>query len=263
MFRHTGAPWLQQAYLKPIVPENETRFGSSVDVSGGRVLCGTYGRDVLLYRQEGNGWTLDFSFSGFSPDNFVPAVAIDGDRILIGIAGDSNATPGIRYSPAGLPPSGAYRSGAVLVFQREAAGWTRLAYLKSQDPGVNDVFGYRVAIDGRLAVVSSPMEATSHSGINRSTNDLCPTAGAAWIFDVSGPLAEITGLSVSENRYHISFLAPPGIDTWGVHAAESPAALQTAGSIPAVITEVEPGDYRASIDLQPSATRRFFRITAQ
>ena len=76
-------------------------------------------------------------------------------------------------------------SGAVYLFNRDGSTWSQLDYLKADNAGAQDQFGYAVALsgDGRTLVVGAPTEDSGSTGIdgeqgNNSTND----AGAVYIF---------------------------------------------------------------------------------
>jgi len=71
------------------------------------------------------------------------ALSPDGRVLAIGVPGDDSAATGIDGDPDDLS---ANDSGAVYVFARSAAGWTRQAYIKPGTTTAGDGFGQQVAL---------------------------------------------------------------------------------------------------------------------
>lgn len=103
-------------------------------------------------------------------DNFGHAVAISGDTVVVS-------------APFDFPSL-----GAIYVFIRGVDGdWTQQACLKASNSGINDLFGYSVAISGDLIVVGAPSEDSSSTGINGDgNNDGAVRSGAAYVFSRTG-----------------------------------------------------------------------------
>lgn len=111
--------------------------------------------------------------AGAVGDQFGYAVAIDGERIVVGAPGD----------PGDGSMSGA---GAAYVFQRRAGAWILEAYLRPHDSEAGARFGGSVAIDGEQVVVGA--EYASGTLGERA-------AGAAYVFEpVGSAWEEITRL---------------------------------------------------------------------
>jgi hypothetical protein len=78
-------------------------------------------------------------------------------------------------------------AGAAYVFERSGSSWTQQAYLKALYPGVNDWFGWSVAVSGDTVVVGAPNEDSSAKGVGGDqVNDLARNSGAAYVFERSG-----------------------------------------------------------------------------
>lgn len=95
---------------------------------------------VDVYVRAGASWSLQAQL--VSPDNdpsdfFGDAVAVDGERIVVGA------------------PDRLSASGAAHVFVRSGASWTREATLRASDPAGNARFGDAVAIDGNTIVIGA------------------------------------------------------------------------------------------------------------
>jgi hypothetical protein len=152
------------------VPTSEARFGSALDADGARALVGAlgYGSPALrtgaasVVERERGAWVerafLVASDAGHL-DEFGFAVAIDGDRALVGAHGwDAPAAPD---------------AGAAYVFERQTDGtWLEVARLVAALPGVFAHLGWSVALDGDRAVVGAVSD--SAAGV---------LAGAALVFE--------------------------------------------------------------------------------
>jgi FG-GAP repeat/Abnormal spindle-like microcephaly-assoc'd, ASPM-SPD-2-Hydin len=195
---------LQQAYLKASNTGVGDWFGSSVAVSGNTMVIGAGGEDsnatgingnqnnnsafdagaAYVFVRDGTNWTQQAWLKASNPaaeDSFgLYSVAISGDTIVVGAAGeDSNAT-GVNGDQSN---NSAGYAGAAYVFVREGTNWTQQAYLKASNAGANDWFGAMVAISSDTIVVSAPAESSSATGVNgNQNNNSAREAGAAYVF---------------------------------------------------------------------------------
>ncbi|MCD6304035.1 MAG: hypothetical protein J7M21_03640, partial [Planctomycetes bacterium] len=168
VFRHEPGRWAHEATLRAPNAVPGSYFGWSVDISGDTIVVGALS-DQTRSGPSGPGSAYVFERSGglwqpaakLTPDDgqqsdfFGTAVAIDGDRIVVGAAGE-----------------GPDDTGSAYVFQRQAGQWTRQVTLHGSDSGAYDYFGSSVGISGSTVVVGAPQ----HS-------DEYPHAGAAYVFD--------------------------------------------------------------------------------
>ena len=90
-------------------------------------------------------------------DYFGYSVAVGNNRIVVGAYGDDDVENG---------------SGAAYIFDLDG---NQLAKIKPSDPGVNDYFGYSVAVGNGRIVVGS-----------RYDDDVVETSGSAYIYDLEG-----------------------------------------------------------------------------
>jgi hypothetical protein len=74
-------------------------------------------------------------------DSFGYAVAVQDDLVFVGAWGDDDLGT---------------NTGAVYVFRRDGAEWTRVDKLYADDPADANAFGYSLALSGDLLVVGSP-----------------------------------------------------------------------------------------------------------
>lgn len=124
------------------------------------------------------------SNSSFSGDRFGYSMALSGDTLVIGAPyEDSNAT-GVNGDQTN---NLAVDAGAVYVFIRNGSTWTQQAYLKASNTGVNDYFGYSVAISGDTVAVGAIQEDSNATGINgNQTDNTINDSGAVYVFTRSG-----------------------------------------------------------------------------
>jgi len=133
-----------------ISPDNVDRFGSSVSISGDRVLVGAYlddtaaansGRAYLFDAATGN-LTHTFENPGSSPywDFFGIAVSVSGDRVLVGALYDVNETSFVN-------------SGRAYLF--DAVSGNLLHTFDNPSPDPNDYFGNSVSVSGDRVLISA------------------------------------------------------------------------------------------------------------
>jgi hypothetical protein len=151
-------------------PDAGDEFGHAVDMDGDVAIVGAY-RDepfgfhsgsAYVYRFGDTGWTFEAKLvpdDGAASDYFGYAVAIDGDRAVVGAYGDDDIGSG---------------SGAAYVFQYDGSSWVQETKLHADDGGANDYFGCAVGIDGWSIVVGA---------FNEDDNGV--DAGAAYAFRYS------------------------------------------------------------------------------
>lgn len=112
-------------------------------------------------------------------DLFGRRVAVSGDTVVVGAAGEDSSGTGVNS----IPNEDAANAGAAYVFVRGAGGWTQQAFLKASNTGAGDAFGFSVAISGDTIVVGTPNESSSTTGVNSSSNEDAVAAGAVYVFN--------------------------------------------------------------------------------
>ena len=110
------------------------------------------------------------------------SVAVSGDTAVLGAFGEDSSTTGVNSKPN----EGSLDSGAAYVFVRNGTNWTQQAYLKASNPGVDDNFGWSVAVSGDTVVIGAQNEDSSTTGINSIPNNYASNSGAAYVFKRSG-----------------------------------------------------------------------------
>jgi len=172
VFALHGTMWQQAAKFHAPDGRPFDRFGAAVAVAatGDEIVVGApFADDLHAFRNFGAAyvfkgmnviWALEASGKltagpPFRPDNiqFGSAVAIGGDRIVVGAPGDDM--------------NKVTDSGSAYVFKRSGAGWTPYPPLMADDPQQGAQFGTAVGLDGDRVLIGAPFD-----GIN----------GAAYLF---------------------------------------------------------------------------------
>ena len=206
VFVRSGTNWTQQAYLKASNTRPGAGFGA-VAISGDTLVVGAPYESssatgvngnqndnsapgsgaAYVFVRSGTNWSqqayLKASNTG-AGDSFGYSVAISGDTVVVGAwTEDSNAT-GVNGNQT---DNSAADSGAAYVFVRSGTNWTQQAYLKASNTGVEDYFGYSVAVSGDTVVVGADGEDSAATGVNGLQSDNTGfDSGAAYVFVRNG-----------------------------------------------------------------------------
>lgn len=151
--RGSDGQWTQLQKLTASDFGAEAQFGNAVALSGSTVLIGAFNTMVGANAFQGAAYvfTLDagtwsetrriIADDGAGGDDFGYAVALDGQRALIGALYGSGA---------------AAQYGAAYVFDGSGSAWTQTAKLFANDGAFFDSFGTAVALSGDDALITSP-----------------------------------------------------------------------------------------------------------
>ncbi len=156
--------------------------GSSTGIDGGDNNSATNSGAVYLFVQADGSWVqqayIKASNTG-AGDRFGFAIALsdDGNRLAVGAPRED--------SGGGENDGSLIDSGAVYLFERVGDTWIQTAYLKADNPGAEDQFGYSVSLngDGQTLAVGAPGEDSDSSGINSDGgSDNAGDSGAVYVF---------------------------------------------------------------------------------
>jgi hypothetical protein len=175
VFQHDVSGWHQTQRIAPGASGHS--FASAVAVSGDLMALSAHGKPaaagalkggVYVYENIAGTWLLDdiivppTDFSDIDGGtDFGRSLALDGNRLIIGAAGDDS--------------SGTW-TGAAFVYERTGGNWTKLAKLVSSQPAGQRYFGTSVDIAGSTAAV------ISRSG-TLSSVEIFREEGGIWNFE--------------------------------------------------------------------------------
>ncbi len=199
----------ERAYLKASNTDADDSFGYAVAIDGNTMIVGAPGEDssgnapntddngnsrtdsgaAYVFVYENSAWTQQAYLkarNSSAGDRFGSAVAIDGDRVLIGSPLEDAATTGVN----GIGGDDTVRdSGAAYLFIRNGTTWTQEAYIKQSNPDLEDYMGTSVALSGNTLVLGAPGEDSNAQGINENESDNTSEAsGAAYLFTLENGL---------------------------------------------------------------------------
>lgn len=216
VFHREAGTWSQEAVLKAANAGNHDWFGFSVSVSGDSILVGAIGEDsssrwidgednddalgagaaYVFVRESVGSWTQEAYLKAWNADvndAFARRVSISGDLLVVGAHNEDSASMGVGGDPE---DDSSFNSGAAYVFERVQGVWFKRSYLKPSNTGVDDNFGWWVAVSGSTVVVGAYLEdspSVGIDGIQDDDHDAASAAGAAFVFDVDAFEVEGSG----------------------------------------------------------------------
>ncbi|MGB0370485.1 MAG: FG-GAP repeat protein [Opitutales bacterium] len=146
VYDRTGSSWNHNAKLMPSDGNRDGSFGISIGLQGDLAVIGASGADVggnkrgqaYIFTRVSGDWNESSKLSasdGADNDDFGRAVALDGDKVFVGVGG--------------LGPGKAY------LFELDEDHWVETGILASVDSGSTDRFGYSVGLSGNKGVVGA------------------------------------------------------------------------------------------------------------
>jgi len=203
VFIRKGASWSQEAYLKASNADSGDYFGASVALSGDTLVVGArneasgaagvdgnqedntapYSGAAYVFVRNGSVWSQQAYLKASNAtkfDGFGDSLALSGDTLVVGAPYERVDSTGVNGSQAEI--SG-LQSGAAYVFIRNGSDWNQHAYLKASNTGVNDRFGYSLALSGDTVAVGADCEASAAMGVNGDQLDnSADKSGAVYVF---------------------------------------------------------------------------------
>ena len=244
-------PTVQQAYIKPLNPDEFDLFGISVAIDGDLLVAGAFGEDgsssgvngpvnnaipdpgaAYVFAFDGNAWHQEAYLKASNVeawDFFGWDVAISGNTAVVTTFGEDSASPGINGDQADNSLSDV---GAAYVFVRSGGTWSQQAYVKASNPGWGDQFGYAVAIAGDTLVVGAQREDSASPGVNGDQDDdSLAEAGAVYVFVRDGATwSQQAYIKASDPTAHANFGTSVAIDG-DTLVVGAPGASQGQGAI--------------------------------
>ena len=115
------------------------------------------------------------------------SVALDGDTLVVGAAGEDSNAKEVGVGDEGQADNSATNSGAVYVFTRDNNGdWSQQAYLKPSNTKALNLglrFGSSIALSGNTLAVGAYLDWSDSTGVdNDDTNTRAAFSGAVYVF---------------------------------------------------------------------------------
>jgi FG-GAP repeat len=185
IFEFHGISWNQTAKLVASDGKSNDGFGTSVSVSGDRVVIGTPGRNrengvAYIFSFDGTTWNSEAKLAladVTSGDDFGSAVSISGTRALIGARGRDDIGT---------------NNGAAYIFTFDGTVWTQEAQLLASDNASGDEFGFAVSLNGSRALIGAHYALLGQ--------------GAAYVFTANGTTwTQETKLTASDGEPNDNF----------------------------------------------------------
>jgi hypothetical protein len=197
-FRRAGAAWTETAKVTSPAPNAGGRFGGAVALHGDHAVVGDeweggaalHHGSACIYRRAGATWDPVLPVltapDATAYDHFGRAVAIHGDRLIIG-------APGVVGGGVG-------DTGAAYVYVRAGTSWGVEQKLESQSvdlPHSVFDFGEAVSLTRDFALVGNPTDHHPYAG-----------AGAAHLFERSGSRwARVSPVLRASNAYQFDYFS--------------------------------------------------------
>jgi hypothetical protein len=205
--RNAQDVWVALQYVKASNPEANDSFGFSLAFVGETLAVGAFfeasnatgvngnqadntaieSGAVYVFVESGNSWTQQAYLKASNTEagdrfGFSVGLSSDGNRLAIGAPNESSNATGVGGSQGN---NSADESGAVYVFARTGSVWSQLSYVKASNTGVDDIFGWLVALsaDGLRLLVGAPGEDGAATGINGDqTSNAADGSGAVYLY---------------------------------------------------------------------------------
>ena len=227
VFVRSGTSWLQQAYVKASNTGADDQFGYSVALVGDTAVVGAVNEAsnatgvngvqsnnsqskagaTYVFTRSGSTWSQQAYLKASNTDNndqFGIALAMSGETLVIGSAGESSSSPGVNGNQLDESQQDA---GAAYVFVRTSGVWAQQAYIKASNPGLEDLFGIEVALHGDTLVVGAFHENSNATGVDgNQADESADDAGAAYVFERNGTTwSQLAYLKASNTQAGDSF----------------------------------------------------------
>lgn len=220
IFSLNSGVWQEQAYIKASNPGTNDNFGFAVSLSsdGNTLAVSAYQEDsnsagidtipnddgsandsgaVYVFRRQDNMWSEESYIKSSNPGTtdlfgFTVSLNADGNTLAVGALNEDSNTNGVNTSPN--DDGTAENSGAVYIFSNNGSAWIEEAYIKANNTGSDDRFGYSVSIngDGNILAVGALNEDSSTTGVDTIPNDdgTANDSGAVYVFSRVGGVWE-------------------------------------------------------------------------
>jgi len=166
VFVDRSGNWVEEDKLFAVDGTGSDLFGESVDLDGDSALVGAFSATIdgvlnqgaaYVFVRAGAAWNLEQRLTasdGQFIDSFGEAVAIDGDRVLVGADG-ADIDP---RDSADRSSEGAMSEGAAYLFERSGTTWSETQKLFASEPQSGGNFGIEVELEAGLALIGAELD---------------------------------------------------------------------------------------------------------
>ncbi len=219
VYKRTGSSWAQEAYIKANNAETNDWFGFAVSLNSDTLAVAAQLEDnsattitnsaatitdsgsaissgaVYIYKRIGTNWYQEAYIKANNSeagDQFGIVVSISADTLAVGAQNEDNGATTITNSAATITDSGtASNSGALYIYKRTGAVWAQEAYIKANNSGVDDQFGYGFALSADTLAVGAFTEDNGATTITNGTGTITDSgtaadSGAVYVYKRSG-----------------------------------------------------------------------------
>ena len=178
VFDLQGGSWVETQKLTASDGAELDQFGKSIAISGSTIIVGAPFDDVegtfnqgsaYVFNRQGGSWgeTHKLTASDGTPgDQFGWSVGVSGSTVVVGAINDTIG--------------GNLTQGSAYVFNRQGGGWVQTQKLTASDGGMDDLFGWTVAVSGSTIVVSAIFHDIGVNG-NQGSAYVYNRQGGSWV----------------------------------------------------------------------------------
>jgi hypothetical protein len=211
IFEFSGGTWVETAKLVASDRGQGDTFGSSVSISGGKVIIGADLEDedvsggasladagsAYIFELNGGVWSETVKLVAADRDindRFGFSVSISGDRAVVGSYQDDEDV---------LGGDSLYNAGSAYIFEFSGGVWSQTTKLVASDRSGGDNFGIDVSISGDRVIIGARTEDEDVSGGSTLQN-----AGSAYIFNTCpiNPNVTVSGATLTANTTGAAYL---------------------------------------------------------
>jgi len=248
-YRRTDAGWQPSAALRPADGEAGDRFGFQLDVEADTLVCTALFDEIVsgsvyVFERSGDAWLERQKLvAGPHPPgvNFGNALALDGDRLVIGV-----------------PLGGRDGPGTVQIFERGSGVWTRAATLTA--PGAPVLFGRELAASAGAVLVEALFE-QERSAILLPVVQVFRREGGEWrnTAELHSPDSQELGMRLATSGDLLAIAGP--LDDQRALDAGAVSLYSLSGDLCATLSaprELSWGKQRLEIDRGPEHAGHFY-----
>lgn len=174
VFDKVNGAWVESARL--VASDRAGELSRGIDIDGDRILLGAR-RDATLGTDSGAGYLFELVNGTWSQTaKLVPSIAAAGDWSgeCVAISGDRLLISGHFHDLFGS------NSGVATAFERVNGAWVEAGTLVSSSSSPNDNFSFALALDGNLAIGTSPYDGgnVGSAFVFAFDDTLCSCAGS-------------------------------------------------------------------------------------